>query len=261
MSYYPLLAAPGCEGWATLCNFAPNSWEVRDRTAKLVNVTWSDGENWQSRNLGILPHNAIRSVMRAELEALVPADVLPLLSLTRTPLPAESSGLPKLDGPKTVVPAWRSTLGLRSSQASTSYQGEVDPFPPQGTLLTFGPFMQFATGVENYLILLNLENSPVSRTVEVEIYNSAQTSLKARFEARNNAANVIALDSLGLAPSDLPLVICRKMAAIPLYFSKTADGSHLSLEHTHPPASYVIHGKRFEVQKMLKNLWFSKAAP
>jgi hypothetical protein len=51
------------------------------------------------------------------------------------------------------------------------------------------------------------------------------------------------------------------MAAIPLYFSSAMDGAYLSLEHTHPPASLVVHGRRWEAQKMLKNRWFAKVAP
>jgi len=54
--------------------------------------------------------------------------------------------------------------------------------------------------------------------------------------------------------------ICRGLAGIPLYFSRTVDGVYLSLEHTHPPGSMVVHGRRWDIQKMLKNFWFKKAA-
>ena len=128
-------------------------------------------------------------------------------------------------------------------------------------MLTFGPFLQFGASLENHLILLNVENSAVSRTSELEVFDAAGLCLKGRFKVRNNAANVIPLDGLDLGPEDLPLFICRGMAAIPLYFSRTRDGAFLSLEHTHPPASLVVHGKRWEAQKLLKNRWFAKAAP
>lgn len=261
MSYYPLLKAPGATGWTTLCNFAPNNWEVKYRGDQWVNVTWLSQGRWLTESLGTLAEGGIRTVTDQELAARVPAGALALLSLTRTPPPAQSDTLPKLDVAVTATPAWRATLGLATETAQTSYQGELDPFPLQGTLLTFGPFLQFGTGLENYLILLNVENPAASRISELEIFDAGGLGLRGRFKVCSNAANVIPLDGLGLGPEDLPLFICRGMAAIPLYFSRTSDGAFLSLEHTHPPASLVVHGKRWEAQKLLKNRWFAKVMP
>ena len=46
------------------------------------------------------------------------------------------------------------------------------------------------------------------------------------------------------------------MAGIPLVleFAKT---KMLSLEHTHPPASFVVQGERFKVQSEIKYNWFN----
>ena len=159
----------------------------------------------------------------------------------------------------THMPNWRATLGLVSPLASTSYQGELDPFPAPGSLLTFAPFMQFGDGIENYLLFLNLEKSAKARTSFVEIYDSASPAqCRGSFEVRNNAVSVVSLDVTGIGPEELPVIVCKNMSGIPLYFSRTIDGACLSLEHTHPPASYVIHGKRWDAQKMLKNDWFAK---
>ncbi len=261
MSYYPILKAPGAQGWVTLCNFSPNNWEASRRQQQFINVTWASSGVWTSKNLGVLAPGALRTITAGDVADVVPADGLALLSLTRTPPPMESEVLPKLDAAQTSVPAWRATLGLSTSEAQTSYQGELDPFPPQGSLLTFGPFLQFGEGVQNHLILLNVENSPASRPAELEIYDAAGLKLKGKFPVHSNAANSVALDGLGFEPGDLPLFICRGMAAIPLYFSSAMDGAYLSLEHTHPPASLVVHGRRWEAQKMLKNRWFAKVAP
>jgi hypothetical protein len=261
MSYYPLLKAPGAQGWTTLCNFSPNNWEANQGQQLFINVTWASSGRWLTRALGVLAPGAFRTVSAGELADIVPGDALALLSLTRTPPPAESNILPKLDTAPTSVPAWRATLGLSTPQAQTSYQGELDAFPPQGSLLTFGPFLQFGEGIKNHLILLNVENSPASRSAELEIYDAAGLKLRGRFPVSSNAANSIPLDGLGFEPSDLPLFICRGIAAIPLYFSSVMEGAYLSLEHTHPPASLVVHGRRWEAQKLLKNRWFARAAP
>jgi hypothetical protein len=205
----------------------------------------------------------MKTVHRSEVEVHVPEGALALLSLTAATPVRVCAELPPVDLGKTVVPAWRATVGLSTSRASTSYQGEIDPFPASGSLLTFCSLLQFGENVRNYLLFVNVEKSPAPRTSRVEVYESARAKLKGTFEVRNNDVTLIPLDDLGLTASDLPLVICRDMAAIPLYLSKTADGAFLSLEHTHPPMSFVIEGRRWEAQKLLKQRWFGRvgAAP
>jgi hypothetical protein len=260
MSYYPILKAPGAKGWVTLCNFSPNNWEANRGRQQFINATWATDGHWASKTLGVLPPGELRTITASDVAYLVPANALALLSLTRTPPLTKSVVLPKLDSISTSVPAWRATLGLSTSSAQTSYQGELDAFPPQASLLTFGPFLQFGEDIKNHLILLNVENSPSSRSTELEIYDAAGLILKGRFPVNSNAANSIPLDGLGFESGDLPLFICRGMAAIPLYFSSAMDGAYLSLEHTHPPASLVVHGRRQQAQKLLKNRWFAKAS-
>jgi hypothetical protein len=258
MPFYPILKAPSCKGWTTLFNFPPNNWESSDLSEKYINVTWVQDGEWRTKNLGKLAFDGIRTFCHDELQNITPSGVLPLLSITLSKLPDRSLLLPNLDNVFTGNPSWRATLGLSSQFASTSYQGEIDPFPTPGSLLTFGPFIQFKDDVENFLILLNVEKAPVTRYAEIEIYDADKTTLRAKIKARNNDLTIISLDGLGFESNDLPLIICREMSAIPLYFSKTKDDNFLSLEHTHPPASYVIHGKRWEAQKILKTAWFSK---
>lgn len=258
MSYFPILNAPGCTGQTTLYNFPPNNWEDRRKERRIVNLTWVKDGAWRSVTLGELAFGAMRAFTRADVAAHVPDDALPLLSLASSPFPERSESLP-VSMPGTNTPSWRATLGLVSSLASTCYQGELDPFPAPGSLLTFAPFMQFGASVENYMLFLNMEKSAQARTSILEIYDSAEPGrCHGSFEVRNNAVSVVSLDGAGMSPEDLPVIICKGMSGIPLYFSKTADGACLSLEHTHPPASYVIHGKRWEAQKNLKNDWFAK---
>jgi hypothetical protein len=258
MSFYPVLSAPGCIGQTTLYNFPPNNWEYQLKDARFVNLTWAQDGHWRSVALGELAFGAMQTYTRADLPAYVPEDALPLLSLASSPFPECSECLPT-SMHVTIMPNWRATLGLVSPLASTCYQGELDPFPVPGSLLTFAPFVQFGSEIENYMLFLNLEKSPQTRTSTVEIYDSAVPGrCRGRLQVRNNAVSIVNLDDTGMGPEDLPVIKCNGMSGIPLYFSKTANGSCLSLEHTHPPASYVIHGKRLEAQKILKNEWFAK---
>jgi hypothetical protein len=74
----------------------------------------------------------------------------------------------------------------------------------------------------------------------------------------NNSATVVNLDKYGFKQDDFPLITCQEMSGIPVYLTMLTDGSFMSLEHTHPPASLVIHGNRWAAQKIIKNKWFSK---
>lgn len=258
MSYYPILMAPGCTGQTTLYNFPPNNWEMTNRQSRLINLTWAQDNVWHSEVLGELAFGAMRIFSHADIPSHVPADALPLLSFSTAPLPLSSEVLPS-SMHNTSMPAWRATLGLVSAMASTCYQGELDPFPTPGSMLTFAPFMQLGSAIENYMLMINLEKTPQIRASMVEVYDSANPHrLKGSFEVRNNTVSVVRLDGLDIGPDVLPVIICKEMSGIPLYFSKTHDGTYLSLEHTHPPASYVIHGQRWDAQKILKKYWFAR---
>ena len=57
-----------------------------------------------------------------------------------------------------------------------------------------------------------------------------------------------------LCETDLPILISKDMSGIPLFLATSDTSNSMSLEHTHPPASYVVHGQRWAVQKYLKGL-------
>jgi hypothetical protein len=257
MSFYPILLAPDCTGFTTVCNFPPNDWEIVYKEAKLINLTWTDGNYWHSETIDELKFGSMQTFRHTDVENYLPIGVMPLLSLGRESLPKRSELLPSTLK-ETFLPAWRATLGLMSPHASTCYQGELDPFPMPGSLLTFAPFIQYGDEVTNYMLFLNLEKSPKSRSSNVEIYSISDPKIiKGTFKVINNNISVVNLDDLGFSHVDLPVIICKGMSGIPLYFSKNRDNSFLSLEHSHPPVSFVVHGNRWNAQKLLKEKWFS----
>jgi len=258
MSYFPLLKAPYCYGQTTLYNFSPNNWESVFRGSQTINLSYTDGDFWYSAVLGELAYGDFQVIKYKDVRNLVPDNALPLLSLTQNKLEKISKELPQLVSNQTNVPDFRSTLSLVSQHTATSYQGELNPFPPKASLLTFSPFLQFSDEVENFLLLLNIEKKAGNRKVRVEIFDAATKKIKCEKTAFSNSITSISLDDCGLAKNDLPVVICREMSGIPLYFSCANQGKFLSLEHTHPPASLVVHGDRFGAQKHLKNYWFSQ---
>jgi hypothetical protein len=258
MSYYPIISAPGCLGRTTLFNYPPNDWESKSKPRKLVNLTWSHHHRWHSLVVDDLAFGAAKSYQYSDFSAYLPEFSLPLLSLTTKPLPDLTELLP-ISSHITHIPSWRATIELFTSHSSTSYQGELDPFPAPGSLLSFSPLLQIADSLQNFVLLLNLERSPIRRTSALRIFNSISSpQLLGEFEIASNAVTSLCLDNLGLTPQHLPVTICTEMSAIPLFLSMERSGACLSLEHSHPPASYVVHGRRWEAQRFLKSRWFSR---
>ncbi|MBT5400702.1 hypothetical protein HOL24_09195 [bacterium] len=258
MSYFPILKAPYCTGSTTLYNFSPNNWELVDKCEQTVSLTYIKDDLWYSVALEKLAYQDYKVVKHNDISDLIPDGALALLSLSKEELPRTSEELPVLNCSHTYVPMSRATLGLKSSFTTTVYQGEINPFPSQASLLTFSPFLQFGSGVENYVLLMNLEKLPESRKVVVEIYDAHSKELKKIQSAYSNQINIISLNDMGFNEQSLPVIICREMASIPLYFSSYKCGEILSLEHTHPPASLVVHGNRFGAQKQIKEYWFAQ---
>jgi len=260
--FFPILKAPGCSGWTTVYNFSPNNWEGEKPATRNISALWSDGVSWRSHSLGQLEYGQTRRIPASELAEMTPEESQVFLSLTDVPIPPTASSLAEAAMPFTSYPNWRATLGLTSeSGTEVAYQGEIHPFPMPGSLLTFGHLQQFAADIENYLLFVNIERNPAIRVGKLEIRNAAEPEKLAReVEVRSNSISFVSLDGLGFTESDLPLILCKGMSAIPLYFSRTKDGAFLSLEHTHPPASSVVYGKQLDAHKHLKKIWFSKAA-
>ena len=257
MPYYPILKAPFAKGWTTIANFPPNNWELKSSN-KFVNVSWAIGGVWNTKNLGLLMAGKFVSFTDADLKKTVPEDAFPFLSLTSQNLPNSSSSLPYLTDKTSILPISRATIGLKTKSFRVSYQGEINQFPDPGSLLSFSPLIQMGDEIKNYLLFLNLESSAVLRVAEIEIFDSKTRELKYKTKVENNRLTVIPLDELLFEPNSLPIVICREMSGIPLFYSIALDGTFLSLEHTHPPASFVVHGRRWDVQKILKQKWLAR---
>ena len=262
MSFYPILKAPGCEGWTTLCNFPPNNWEgLSGPSHKIIYLVWSDGSFWNYRSLGILRYKETKTIKFSDVKQYIDDSQQGFLFLS-SPISDEklfnSSSLVDPLIEKYSTPDWRSSLGLSYLSARTSYQGEMNVFPISGSLLSMSPMHQQSDKVDSYLLFANLERLAKKRSGTIEIYAKSDLSLQKKIFVSNNAVNIIKLSDISLSSDDLLLVVSKNIAGIPLFFSKSLDGKFMSLEHTHPPASYVIHGKRYELQKFVKKLWLQR---
>ena len=260
MSFFPLFNILETKGFCTVHNFSPNNWEKSHKKTKKLWLFFLRDSLWNSKKICEIKYGDSFSVEMENLKFMnenIDSNLVILQLRKDDNIPKKMNFLPKSQFIFTKTPEWRATVGFSLGLSQTSYQGEINPFPEKGSLLTFHPFVQ-QTNIENYFVFVNLETSPIRRYSIIEIYLPRKKKFIDRVKVYNNHANIISLDKYEFSKNELPTFICRNMAGIPFGFGINRTSPMLSLEHTHPPASFTLHGSRFQVQKRIKTSWFNK---
>ena len=257
MSFFPLFNINKTNGSCTIHNFSPNNWEKTSSGNKTIWALYSDGEKWVTNNISQIKEGESKTILYNDFNLQSEDNISPLiiLQLRNKPLPPFLYELPKNEFIYSSNPEWRSTVTFSYENCQTSYQGEINPFPGKASLLTFHPFIQYGD-IENFFVFVNLESSPENRYTKLEIYDSNSKKFIDEVKVKNNTVNIIPLNNYNIQQDVLPIFLCRKMAGIPFGFGINDKGPMLSLEHTHPPASFVVHGERFNFQRQIKKKWF-----
>ena len=254
--FFPLMKVQGFNGFLDLIFQGSNNWENRDKTSKILHLIWSSHGQWNSKIIQKIKYG---DGVRLATEEVGPDQIqngLAFVYPSNVELPAILEALPSERTWVGDVPAWRATSGLMNDHAQVSYQAEVDPLPNKASMLTFHPFIQFGD-VINYLLVLNLRKDPLVETSTLEIYNSYTKEFIDSTSIKSNSLTLIPLDKYGFKPTDLPLFVSNSLAGIPFGFGVHKSGKMLSLEHTHPPASFALFGDRRKVQSQIKSSWMS----
>ncbi len=254
-TFFPVLKVNGYEGKTTLHNFSPVASRSIDPCTRYVNATWSDGELWRTQHLQDLAWGNSLSIFERELQSLPTGNSSIWLSLSKHKIPGVTLTLPKFISVPSVLPSWRASVSLCTRSAEANYQGEIFPFPNPSALLSFGVLSQRAAASINLLIVLNLEKSPTFREAPLEFFSSLDLRKLGEHTIVSNSVNVIDLKRFQIPEEEIMVVACKTMAGIPLYFSNCQYSGAISLEHTHPPASFACFGDRFNVQRSLKTRW------
>ena len=255
--FFPLFKAFDIEGFLDLVYFPANNWENRESRTMSVYALWSSGECWRSELITTLKYGESVRITSSALKPEMLEHGICLFYPTVGELAPKMEFLPKNPYWFSHVPEWRSTSGLFNENAQTSYQAEIYPLPSKASMLTFHPFIQF-NDIDNYLLVLNVTSEPAITSHEIELFNSTDLKKRGTAAVNTNSASIIPLDEYGFTASELPLFLSRKMAGIPFGLGVAKDGSMLSLEHTHPPASLVLFGNRNEVQGKIKKNWLKR---
>jgi len=182
---------------------------------------------------------------------------LALIYPSLEPIEPELSTLPSRKVWYSEIPAWRNTSGFYNEFTQVSYQSDIEPLPSKASLLTFHPFIQFGDVINN-LLVLNVTNDPKIQSGKISMFNSFDKSFIADSLISTNSLTTIPLDVYSFKPTDLPVFYSPEIAGIPFGLGIAKSGKMLSLEHTHPPASLVLHGNRRAIQGKIKKSWIEK---
>ena len=255
--FFPLMKTPGLDGFCDLVYESPNSWENQISRSVSIYILWSDGEKWNTYKLREMRHGDYAKISTRELDGKYFKNGLALIYPSVGKIASRLNELPSKKVWYSEVPAWRNTTGFSNQFTQVSYQADIEPLPPKASLLTFHPFIQFGDVINN-LLVLNVISDPKIQKGEISLFNSMDKSFVAKAEIATNSLTTIPLDSYNFKPTDLPVFYSPNIAGIPFGLGIAKSGRMLSLEHTHPPASLVLHGDRRGVQGKIKKSWIEK---
>ena len=251
------MKTPNLNGFCDLVYESPNNWENRIHKPISLYLLWSNGNRWVSKKISEMNYGDEIRLVTNDIDEKCLATGLALIYPSLEPIEPELSTLPSRKVWYSEIPAWRNTSGFYNQFTQVSYQSDIEPLPSKASLLTFHPFIQFGDVINN-LLVLNVTNDPKIQSGKISMFNSFDKSFVADTLISTNSLTTIPLDVYSFKPTDLPVFYSPEIAGIPFGLGIAKSGKMLSLEHTHPPASLVLHGNRRAIQGKIKKSWIEK---
>lgn len=252
---YPLLKPPSdsYDSFASIHNFHPFPLSFGLAPKRYLYLVYAHNNSWTLVFLDTIGRGQSYSVNYSVLLQCLPFDdITPYLALSAVSLPDKLNRLNLLSTPKS-LPAWRATLSITKGQASTSFQGECPIFPPNRSLMSFSPFIQ-GSGSDNFFYLVNLTDSPKFYSSELKVYDPCQPTIPlASYSVSTNSSNLIKLKK-DLSSYTSLVFHCPDITGVPIFMS--SSDSKLSMEHTHPAASFTLGTtNRKKISKLVGMNW------
>jgi len=230
-------------------------FNISKNNNKYIYAVYSNNKSWNYLNLGILKQNQSKIIKKSDL----PHDFRDksVFLFMSNKLINNLNFLPVIPNEMKTTPEWRSNIKIYNDNTSTSYQGELpDNFLNKKlSLISCSPMIQNKKNIFNYLFFVNLRKDPKKIKFNIELLNSKKKVL-GEYQAKTNTINYFNLNEFISGTTDLVYIIrSTEYGGIPIYFSYNNDESKLSLEHTHPPSSYIVFGDIMSFQKKKKIFW------
>jgi hypothetical protein len=259
MNYYFFLPAPGLDCEIGLANFAPADSGHRHLVEQHVCSARAVDGVWLTDNHGTIKPGRLRAVRPSDIGLTHDDAASCLVFMSPQPVSGRMNTLPRPAGFE-CAPAWRANLRIIAASTSVSYQGE---YPAgmfdirQPGLVSICAMLQ--PGLINSLFLASFNGRAAQHEGSIQISRLKTGEVLAEAPAVWNRVNHIDLSAIDLpATPELVLLSSNDMAGIPIFFSRDVDASHLSLEHTHPPAELTVFGEpdaRNRVIRKMRAAW------
>ena len=256
MNYYFLLKnnIKHIQSEIDIINFSPSKVFSQSKSEdSILHYFYSNGEEWIFKDLCNLPKDQTFTINENYFENEL-EDKSIFFSINKK----------KLNNQKILIDenyhiskiAWKANIKIKFKDNYTSYQGE---YPSTMTkkkvsLVSCSPMIQNNKNIKNYFYLVNLVTKPQINNFKINILNSNKQKL-ATLNCKTNTINFFDLNDLNIVYNkNMYIFQSTDGGGIPIYFSIDSNGQ-MSLEHTHPPTEYTLHGNRFFFQKLKKNFW------
>ena len=258
MNYFFFLDHPDNELRSSidLFNKPPSkTWSKEKLYNVNVHVFYSDGIKWKFHYFKTIKKNDYLTINKDEL----PIDFQNksvFISLNKDKI-SDSSKLIN-ENYMNSIPAWRANIKLKSKSTACSYQGEIPSSLTEKnlSLVSCSPMVQLEKNINTYFYLVNLNSNPSKIKFKINVLNKNKEIVYTD-NFYTNTINILNLKNIITNLNEKMYIFTSKdKGGVPIYFSKNDTNTSLSLEHTHPPTEYTIHGNRIFFQKEKKNFWF-----
>lgn len=253
---YPVLRPPSdlyCSS-VTVYNTHPFPLGIVLNKTRFLYLIYPFQDVWRSVLLDTLrPGQSFTAHFSNVIDYLPSSDITPFVALSTYKLPIKLDCLSQITTPSS-QPAWRATLLINKGQSYTSFQGECPIFPLNRSLFSFSPFIQ-DSGSHNFFYLLNVTESAKHHYSDLKVYDPCHPTIPlATYSISTNSCNLIKLDE-ALSHYTSLIFYSPSITGVPVFMSNL--GSNLSIEHTHPAASFTLGAdNRAYFSKMVASNWF-----
>ena len=149
-------------------------------------------------------------------------------------------------------PAFRANLRVQNKFGGfSSYQSEypLSMIKKQGNVISQISSLANKNKEKNFLYFRNIYFEPTIKPFNVYIFDIIQKKVLYAQTFYTNTLNKIVIENKFISPNSF--FFSEHYLGIPVYFSE--DHGHISLEHTHPPHTYIISENKYEIVSNLKN--------
>ena len=255
MNFYFFLDSEVFNSETTMCSFPPSGHINFNNFSPLyLYFAYPENNYWTTKLFSEVHSYTSFRLKPSDLGITKKKASQTLLFFSPKKINSKLKELPNFSNFNDTQPMWRANIAIKGKDTSSSFQGEF-PYElssiPNGSIVGMVPFIQ--KNLKNYLYFVSFSTIPINKIGKVHIIDVFLEKIIFTSKIISNSVNFIKLDNLENHNNQLMIVSDGLMGA-PVFISANKDKSRLSLEHTHPPTEYIIHGHQNERREIIKNM-------